>query len=170
MAVELAQGFEALYTGNFTDVMHDTGRAAFEAVKKLKNAHPQQYQPANSAAYPHTPYGKALRQTAQLIKADVGLEIAFMDIGGWDTHANQGSSRGQLANGLQELSQGIAALYRDLDDHMGKIVVLTMTEFGAHAPPEWLRGYGSRPCQLPVCAGRSGQRWQGVRYMARTGA
>jgi len=71
-----------------------------------------------------------LQQIAQLIKANIGLEVAFTDIGGWDTHANQGSSKGQLANRLQDLSQGIAALYQDLGDRMRNIVILTMTEFG----------------------------------------
>jgi uncharacterized protein (DUF1501 family) len=65
-----------------------------------------------------------------LIKADIGLEVAFADIGGWDTHANQGGANGQLANRLREFGDAIAAFDRDLGDRMRNIVLLTMTEFG----------------------------------------
>ena len=69
----------------------------FEAVKILKSANPQKYLPQNNAAYPNSQFGTRLKQIAQLIKADVGLEVAFADVGGWDTHVNQGGSTGQLA-------------------------------------------------------------------------
>ena len=127
---QAAQGFEALYAQGATDVLYGTGQEAFEAMKMLKQANPQQYKPANGVNYPPSPFGRALLQIAQLIKANVGLEIAFTDINGWDTHANQGASRGQLALRLQEFSQGIAALYHDLGDRMRNVVILTMTEFG----------------------------------------
>jgi uncharacterized protein (DUF1501 family) len=65
-----------------------------------------------------------------LIKAGVGLEIAFTEIDGWDTHVNQGAATGQMANRLKELADGLAAFYRDLDDRMNDVVVLTMSEFG----------------------------------------
>ncbi|HVF91297.1 MAG TPA: DUF1501 domain-containing protein [Blastocatellia bacterium] len=127
---QVAQSFEALYAQQTPDMLYGTGKEAFEAVKMLKKANPRQYAQANGASYPRTPYGQALLQIAQLIKADIGLEVAFTDIGGWDTHANQGSSRGQLSNRLREFSQGIEALYRDLGDRMRNVVILTMTEFG----------------------------------------
>ncbi|PYS31374.1 MAG: hypothetical protein DMG11_01645 [Acidobacteria bacterium] len=110
----------------FAEMYRDT----FEAVKLLRRANPQQYEPARGANYPNSPYGQALLQIAQLVKADIGLEVAFVDVGGWDTHANQGSSRGQLANHLKEFGDGLAAMYRDLDDCMRNIVIVTMTEFG----------------------------------------
>jgi len=120
----LAGAFEAMYG-------HDaTGRETFGAVNMLKRADPQQYAPDNGATYPTSPYGQALLQIAQLIKSDVGLEVAFADIGGWDTHANQGNERGQLSNRLREFGDGLAALYRDLGDRMENVVVITMTEFG----------------------------------------
>jgi uncharacterized protein (DUF1501 family) len=125
-----ARGFEALYGQRFTDILQDTGKETFEAVKMLNTVNPQQYQPANGVNYPRSTFGQALLQTAQLIKADIGLEVACMDIGGWDTHANQGAARGQLALRLQEFGQGIAAFCRDLGDLMRNVVVLTMTEFG----------------------------------------
>ncbi|HSB10314.1 MAG TPA: DUF1501 domain-containing protein [Blastocatellia bacterium] len=127
---QVAKGFEELYSQSLGDALHGTGKEAFEAVKMLKKANPQQFQPANGASYPRSPFGNSLLQIAQLIKAEVGIEVAFADVGGWDTHANQGSSRGQLANRLQDFSQGIAALYKDLGDRMTNTVILTMTEFG----------------------------------------
>ena len=121
---------ESLYAAGPDPLLYDTGKAAFEAVRMLRVANPAQYHPAAGVVYPRTQYGQALAQVAQLIKADLGLEIAFAEIGGWDTHANQGAAQGQLALRLQELSQGLAAFYRDLGDRMRNIVVLTMTEFG----------------------------------------
>jgi uncharacterized protein (DUF1501 family) len=127
---QVAKGFEELYSQGLNDVLHGTGKEAFEAVKMLKRANPGQYTAANGASYPRSPFGQSLLQIAQLIKSDLGVEVAFTDVGGWDTHANQGSSRGQLANRLQDFSQGIAALYKDLGDRMRNVVILTMTEFG----------------------------------------
>src|SRR5262249_20688001 len=126
---QVAKGFEELYAQNMSDVLHGTGKEAFEAVKMLKKANPQQDQAVGGASYPRSPFGQALLQIAQLIKADIGVEVAFTDVGGWDTHANQGNARGQLANRLQDFSQGISALYTDLGDRMRNVVILTMTEF-----------------------------------------
>ena len=66
----------------------------------LKDADPSKYSPENGAQYPRSPYGDALRQIAQLIKADVGLEVAFAETGNWDHHAQEGAAVGQLANRL----------------------------------------------------------------------
>ncbi|HET9710403.1 MAG TPA: DUF1501 domain-containing protein [Pyrinomonadaceae bacterium] len=123
-------GFEAIYGQKSSDVLAGMGRETFEAVNYLKAANPAQYQPENGAQYPRTPFGDSLLQIAQLIKAGVGLEVAFTDLGGWDTHTNQGNSRGQLANLLQPFSSGIAALYQDLGQRMDDVVILTMSEFG----------------------------------------
>lgn len=123
-------GFEAIYAAKSNDALVAKGRETFEAVNYLKKSHPSQYKPDNGAQYPRNPFGNSLLQIAQLIKADVGLEVAFTDIGGWDTHVNQGNSRGQLANLLQQFSSGIAALYQDLGQRMDDVIVLTMSEFG----------------------------------------
>jgi len=101
---------------------------------------PAQYKAENGAAYPTTPFGNALRQTAQLIKAGVGLEVAFADIGGWDTHVNEGNQQGQLGNLLRQFSQAIAALYTDLGQRMDDVVILTMSEFGRTARENGNRG------------------------------
>ncbi|HET8676991.1 MAG TPA: DUF1501 domain-containing protein, partial [Blastocatellia bacterium] len=151
-----------------TDMLYGTGKEAFEAVKMLKRANPQQHRAANGANYPRTPYGQALLQIAQLIKSDLGLEVAFTDIGGWDTHANQGAARGQLANRLREFSSGIAALYQDLGDRMRNVVILTMTEFGRTIRQNGSGGtdHGHASCLFalggPVKGGKVYGQWPGL--------
>ena len=123
-------GFEALYARKISDPLIDMGRETFDAVNYLKQVNPAQYKPENGAQYPRGQFGASLLQIAQLIKAGVGLEIAFTDVDGWDTHVNQGNSRGQLANQLDQFSSGIAALYQDLGQRMDDVLILTMSEFG----------------------------------------
>ncbi|MEO6725491.1 MAG: DUF1501 domain-containing protein [Blastocatellia bacterium] len=133
-------GFEAMYAQTVNDALRGTGKETFDAVKLLKQVNPNQYQPAAGVVYPRGQFGDRLRQVAQLVKSDIGLEIAFTDIGGWDTHANQGAGQGQLANRLIEFSNGIAALYADLKDRADEVVILTMTEFGRTAKENGNRG------------------------------
>jgi uncharacterized protein (DUF1501 family) len=128
-----AERLEALYRTGSADIVHATGSETFDAVKLLRAANPQQYQPAAGADYPNSEFGRRLKQIAQLIKANVGLEIAFADIGGWDTHVNQGGATGQLAQRLTDFSRSIAALVTDLGDRMGDVTILTMSEFGRMA-------------------------------------
>ena len=125
-------GFEAIYEQTLNDSLAGTGKETFEAVNYLKKVNPGQYKPENGAQYPRTPFGNSLLQIAQLIKAGVGLEIAFTDTPGlnWDTHVNEGGARGPLGNLLQQFSNGIAALYTDLGQRMDDVVILTMSEFG----------------------------------------
>lgn len=129
-SASLQGGFEAIYGREANDSLAGMGRETFEAVNYLKQVNPAQYKPENGAQYPRTPFGNSLLQIAQLIKAGVGLEVAFTDIGGWDTHVNEGNARGQLGNLLQQFSSAIAALYTDLGHRMDDVVVLTMSEFG----------------------------------------
>jgi uncharacterized protein (DUF1501 family) len=124
---------EALYRTGSADLVHGTGTEMFDAVKMLKAANPQSYQPANSAIYPKSQFGQRLQQIAQLIKMDLGVEIAFADVGGWDTHVNQGAATGQLANRLDDFAKSIEALVNDLGDRMGDVTILTMSEFGRMA-------------------------------------
>jgi uncharacterized protein (DUF1501 family) len=165
---QVAQSFEALYGQAGNDMLQGTGKEAFEAVKMLKRANPQQYSASNGANYPRSPFGQSLLQIAQLIKAEIGLEVAFADRSGWDTHANQGSSRGQLANQLQDFSQAIAALYQDLGDRMQNIVILTMTEFGRTIRQNGSGGtdHGHASCLFalggPVKGGKVYGKWPGL--------
>jgi len=126
----LTAAFEDLYQGSATGLIAASSAEGFEAIKMLKSANPAQYEPANGAEYPRGPFGSSMRQIAQLITADLGLEIAFTDVGGWDTHVNQGSSQGQLAARLGELGGALAAFAQDLGERMQDVVVLTMSEFG----------------------------------------
>ena len=132
--------FESEYAAAADKVLNKTGSQAFDAVRMLKAADPAKYQPENGAEYPRSGYGEALRQIAQLIKADVGLEVAFAEAGGWDTHVNQGASVGQLAGRLDDFARGIAALARDLGDRMADVVILTMSEFGRAVAENGNRG------------------------------
>ena len=124
-------GFESIYEQGVNDVLRGTGKETFEAIDYLKKVNPAQYKPENGARYPGGQFGSALMQIAQLIKAGVGLDVAFTDVGGWDTHRAEGGSRGQLAGLLTQFSQGIYALVTDLGPaRMQDVVVLTMSEFG----------------------------------------
>jgi len=123
-------GFETMYGSAVDTVLHGTARESFDALDMLKQVRTGTYQPANGAAYPAGAFGRNLRQIAQLIKANVGLQIAFAEIGGWDTHANQGNGKGQLANNLKGFSEALAALHQDLGDRMADVVLVTMSEFG----------------------------------------
>ncbi len=160
--------FEAAYASAPDRVLNGTGREAFEAIKLLKSTDPTKYQPENSAAYPPTPFGQALRQIAQLTKANLGLEVAFADIGGWDTHVNQGAGQGQLANRLDDFSRSIAALVADLGDRMEDTVVLTMSEFGRAVNENGNRGtdHGHGNAMLVIGGGvRGGHvygKWPGL--------
>ncbi len=126
----LTRAFEDLYAGAATGLLSTLSREAFEAVQTLKRVDPAQYRPADGVDYPRGRLGKAMLEIAQLIKADVGLQVAFADVTGWDTHVNQGAGEGQLAARLDELGQSLAAFTRDLGARMRDVVVLTMSEFG----------------------------------------
>src|SRR5947209_5697823 len=112
-AAPISNTFEAMYAQSVDSVLHGTGQETFEAVKMLKSADPARYTPAPGANYPRGRFGDSLRQVAQLLKADLGVEVAFADIGGWGHHVNEGSTQGQVANLAREFSQAIAAFWTD---------------------------------------------------------
>ena len=162
------KGFESLYEQGVRDLLHGAGRETFEAVKLLKSAGAARLAPANGADYPRGRFGEALRQVAQLIRADVGLRIGFVDVDGWDTHVGQGGEQGQLANRLRELGGGLAAFARDLGDRLSDVVVLTMSEFGRTVAENGNRGtdHGHATAMLvlggAVRGGRVHGRWPGL--------
>ena len=139
-ASSVANTFEAMYANSVDTVLHGTGNETFEAVKMLKSANPAKYAPAPGANYPRGRFGESLKELAQLIKANVGVQVAFADIGGWDHHVNEGSTQGQLANVLREFSQSLAAFWIDLGDLAEDTVVVTMSEFGRTARENGNRG------------------------------
>ncbi|HTX75237.1 MAG TPA: DUF1501 domain-containing protein [Terracidiphilus sp.] len=126
-----ASAFEAMYGATGDQIFHATGDEAFDAVKMLKAANPAQYQPR--AEYPNGEFGNAMKQIAQLLKANLGVEAAFTDVAGWDTHVNQGGVNGQLANRLKDFSDSIAAFWRDMGDEAENVTLVTMSEFGRTA-------------------------------------
>jgi uncharacterized protein (DUF1501 family) len=129
----ISNAFQAMYDESTDSVLQGTGQETFEAVKMLKAADPGKYKPAAGVNYPNTPFGNSLRQIAQLMKANLGVEAAFSDIGGWDTHQNQGGANGQLANRLKEFSESIAAFWMDLGAGAEDVTLVTMSEFGRTA-------------------------------------
>jgi uncharacterized protein (DUF1501 family) len=135
-----AGGFESMYGAAVDSVLHGTAKESFDALAMLKDTRSRPYQAANGAVYPASNFGRNLRQIAQLIKARVGVKIAFAEVDGWDTHANQGSDKGQLAGRLTGFGDALAALYRDLGDRMSDVVVVTMSEFGRAAHQNGNRG------------------------------
>jgi uncharacterized protein (DUF1501 family) len=96
----------------------------------LKSVDTKNYKPANNAIYPNSPLGNSLKQIAQLIKMDVGLELAFAESGGWDTHFNQGAENGVFARNVTDLSMSIMAFWTDMAQYQDDLTVMTMTEFG----------------------------------------
>ncbi len=138
-----SNSFESMYAGSLDKVLNGTGRETFDAVKLMQSIQKQSYTPANGARYPGGRLGQSLMQIARLIKADVGLEVAFTDVGGWDTHVNQVAAKpslGQLANLLTELGASMAAFYQDLGDRMADVSLVTMSEFGRTARENGTRG------------------------------
>ena len=150
-------------------IVANTATESFEAIRQLKAVNPSQYQPDHGAAYPPGPLGHALLQVAQLIKADLGAEILFVDVGGWDTHVNQGTgSSGQLAGRLDDFGLSLAALVQDLGERMADVVVLTMSEFGRTIRENGNAGtdHGHATAMFvlggPVRGGRVAGRWPGL--------
>src|SRR5437773_11931609 len=128
-----AERLEALYRTGSADLVHGTGSEMFDAVKMLRAANPQKDMAQNGADYPRSQFGQRLLQIAQLVKANVGLEVAFADVGGWDTHVNQGGATGQLAARLDDFAQSISGLVKDLGPRMADVTIMTMSEFGRTA-------------------------------------
>jgi len=125
-----AKSFEELYDQTSAGLLHDAGKESFEAMRLLQQADLRGYRPAGGAVYPMSPLGNSLRQIAQLIKMDVGLEVGFTESNGWDTHFNQGTDNGVFARNAGDLSNSIAAFWKDLDAYQDDVTVMTMTEFG----------------------------------------
>jgi uncharacterized protein (DUF1501 family) len=138
-----AKVLESMYAGTGDRVLGGTGKETFEAMALLDSIRKTPYQPAEGASYPKGRFADSMKQIAQLIKADVGIEVAFADIGSWDHHVNEigpKASVGQLANILGEFGGSLAAFYQDLGDRMEDVVVVTMSEFGRTARENGNRG------------------------------
>ena len=162
---------ESMYGSSQDQILGGTGRETFDAVTLLQSMQKTPYQPAAGANYPRGRFGDSMRQIAQLIKADVGVEVAFADLGGWDHHVNETGPRasvGQLANRLDEFGASLSAFYRDLGDRMEDVVVVTMSEFGRTAKENGNRGtdHGHANAMFvmggPVKGGKVYGKWPGL--------
>jgi len=122
--------FQDQYESSSDSLLSAAGNDAFAAMRTLRQASGVPYRPAAGVEYPSTPFGKALGEIARLAKADVGLEVAFTELGNWDHHVNEGAVTGQIATRLDEFSRGLAALAADLGDRLADTVIVTMSEFG----------------------------------------
>lgn len=114
-------------------ILSDRAEFTLDAVRLLESVVAGEYKPANSAKYPESEFGQSLMQVAQLIKAEIGVEVAAVDIGGWDTHINQGGAEGEMSELLADLGASLAAFYHDLGDTMKNVTVVAMSEFGRRA-------------------------------------
>jgi len=161
-------GFEAMYAQTVDQALRGVGQETFDAIDQLKKINPDAYQPENGAQYPKGRFGQSLMEIAELFKADVGLEVAFLDSGGWDHHVNEGGVQGQLANLLRDLGQGLAAFHQDMGDRMGDVVFVSMSEFGRTAHENGNRGtdHGHANCMFvmggDIKGGKVYSRWPGM--------
>lgn len=128
-----SNAFEAMYAASGDRIFHSAGDETFEAVKMLRAANPAQYTPAPGVQYPNSEFGNNMKQIAQLLKSNLGVEAAFTDVSGWDTHQNQGSVNGQLSNRLRDFGDTLSAFWRDLGDSAADLTLVTMSEFGRTA-------------------------------------
>jgi len=126
----VSKSFEDLYDQTSNNLLKETGKESFDAMKMLQKANTKNYKPDNNAVYPTSALGNSLKQIAQLIKMDVGLEVAFTESGGWDTHFNQGTDQGIFARNVTDLSECITAFWTDMGTLQDDVTVMTMTEFG----------------------------------------
>jgi uncharacterized protein (DUF1501 family) len=131
----MSSTFESAYDKTGDTVLAGAARETFEAMRILDSVRKSPYQPR--AEYPNNPLGQSLRQIARLIRADVGLEVAFADMAGWDTHANEPA---QLQNLFTQFAGALSAFYNDLGDRMADVTVVTMSEFGRTAKENGARG------------------------------
>ena len=161
----IERGFAALYTGT-RDGVSLAGRRALESIRRVRALNPQRYRPANGAEYGKGPVGQQLRDVALLIKGNLGVRVACVDVGGWDTHVGEVN---RLQRGLTPLGTALAAFHRDLGDRMDDIVVLVVSEFGRTVKENGAggtdHGHGTIMMALggPVAGGRVYGRWPGVR-------
>src|SRR5580693_202296 len=168
MGAAVEGGFEAMYAQTVDHALHGTGTETFEAIDMLRKVDPSKYAPENGAQYPTSRLGQNLQQIGQLLKANIGVEVLFVDCGGWDNHVNEGGVQGQLSNLLKDLGQGLAAFHQDMGDRMQDVVVVTMSEFGRTAKENGNRGtdHGHANCMFvmggDVQGGRVYGKWPGL--------
>ena len=161
---EMQSALATLYS--LGDPLDAAAMEAMDTLAAVNALDPLGYRPRNDAIYPDDEFGLGLRQIAMLVKADVGLEVACLDVGGWDTHIAQGSSEGLMATLLTSLAQGLQALYVDLGPQSDRLLVVVMSEFGPALERKWRPGYRPRPRQHDAPIGRQRKRGASVQQLA----
>ncbi|MBV8519109.1 MAG: DUF1501 domain-containing protein [Acidobacteria bacterium] len=158
-SADAAASFESMYGEAVAGALGDTAKDSFEAARLLQSVDTA----ASKDGYPRNPLADALQQIATLIKSNVGLEIAFADVGGWDTHAAEGGAQGQLANNLRGFSDAIAAFANDLGSRMADVTLVTMSEFGRTVHENGNRGtdHGHATVMLALGGGVNGGKVHG---------
>ena len=143
-------GFEAMYAQSVDQALHGTGAETFEAIDMLRKIDISKFPPEHGADYPKSPLGQKMQQIGVMLKANIGVEVLFVDCGGWDNHVNEGGVQGQLSNLLRDLGQSLAAFHQDMGDRMSDVVVVTMSEFGRTAKENGNRGtdHGHANCMF----------------------
>jgi uncharacterized protein (DUF1501 family) len=168
---QAAAEFQQMFEASKDPLLQATARETFEAMSMLQAIQKQPYTPAAGAQYPRAPLGDSLKQIAQLIKADVGMEMAFADITNWDHHVQevgQTAAEGKLADLLRTFGQALNAFWTDMGDRMADIAVVTMSEFGRTAKENGNRGtdHGHANCMFvmggDVKGGKVYGKWPGM--------
>ena len=163
---EIRARLESLY--NLGSTLDADAVETFNAVNILDKIDVNNYTPSGGAAYPETEFGMAMKQVAQIAKAEIGLEVACVDIGGWDTHNQQGQLEGELPTLLNEFSSGLASLYHDLGDRAKRVTIVTMSEFGRRVKENASDGtdHGHGNCMFVLGGGVNGGKvygqWPGL--------
>lgn len=165
----LVEGYEG-----YAAPLGDAALNTVETVDLLRQIDFVGYQPANSATYPETAFGRALKSAAALIKADVGVEVIEVDRTGWDTHSAQGTLSGRMEVLLTDLAAGVAALYKDmLPTRINTLTVILHSEFGRRVEENGSEGtdHGHGNCMFFVGGGIKGKqvlsKWPGLALTKR---
>ncbi|MDE2293062.1 MAG: DUF1501 domain-containing protein, partial [Elusimicrobia bacterium] len=135
-----AASFEEMYDDAVDALLSGAARDLQEAAGRLKGLPPRDPQAAAALGYPKGPLGHDLAELARLIKADVGVHLGFVEVGGWDHHVDEGSAGGRMGRGLTELGAALSAFRRDLGPRADETLLVTMTEFGRTAQENGNRG------------------------------
>jgi uncharacterized protein (DUF1501 family) len=161
-AARFRAALASLYSGG--SPLDAKGRETLDLLDTLDTLDPATYRPARDARYPASDFGMGLKQVAMLVKAEVGLEVACLDVGGWDTHIAQGGAEGVMAALLRDLAAGLAALHADLQDHADRLLVVTLSEFGRRAAENGGQGtdHGHGSAMLLLGGGVAGGRVHGT--------
>jgi uncharacterized protein (DUF1501 family) len=163
---QMRAALSSLYAG--ADPLSVIGQETLDILDTLHALDPLGHSPSPNLHYPNSDFGMGLRQIAMLIKAEVGLEVAAIDVGGWDTHFAQGGSDGLMAGLLRDLANGLAAFHADLFDYASRLTIVVMSEFGRrlaeNASLGTDHGHGSAMLLLGgnVAGGKVHGQWPGL--------